>query len=160
MKTVAIAESCTGGLLSAECVNISGSSKWFKNSIVTYNAEMKIKFLDVNPELAEKTNCVDAEIANQMAIGVTKLFNSEIGVGITGYAEEYKDKDKVFKQIAYYSIYDKKTNKYYQYIIKPDFLGQTRNSFRSLIAKTIFNKLYKKIFFKRKRARTTKLFKF
>lgn len=142
MKTVAISESCTGGLVSAECVNISGASNWFKSGIVTYNAEMKIKFLDVNPELAEKTNCVDPEIANQMAIGVTKLFNSEIGVGVTGYAEEWKDKDKIFKQIAYYSIYDKKTNKYYQDIITPDFPGQHRNSFRSFIAKTIFNKLY------------------
>ena len=84
--TIACAESCTGGLLTSRFTDVPGSSDYIKGSIVSYTNEIKINILKVKAETIEKFEVVSTEVALEMAEGVRKLMNSDIGVGITGVA--------------------------------------------------------------------------
>jgi len=85
-KTLAIAESCTAGLLSATLTDIPGSSKYFKGSIVAYSNDIKNKLLNINNEQLEKYGAVSKEIAEEMSNNIRKIFNSDYGISITGIA--------------------------------------------------------------------------
>lgn len=85
-KTVSFAESCTGGLVSANFVNLSGVSKVFKGSIVAYSNEVKQKLLNVNPKTLEKFGAVSKECVEEMAKGVSKLLDTDYSVAISGIA--------------------------------------------------------------------------
>ncbi len=85
-KTLAVAESCSGGLLSHRITNIPGSSDYFLLGAVTYSNEAKVKVLGVNPQDLEEHGAVSQEVAAQMAEGVKKLAGSHFGIGITGIA--------------------------------------------------------------------------
>lgn len=84
--TIATAESCTGGMLSSRITDVSGSSLYFMGGMLTYSYESKVKFLDVNEEALKKYGAVSEEIAMQMAEGVRKHFNTDIGISTTGIA--------------------------------------------------------------------------
>ena len=84
---LAVAESITCGNLQARIGKISGASEFFLGGITAYSIDQKVQHLGVNRVLAEKVNCVSAEVAEQMAIGVCKLFGSDVGCATTGYAE-------------------------------------------------------------------------
>jgi PncC family amidohydrolase len=85
-KTLAIAESCTGGLISNLITNVSGSSKYFKGSVVAYSNDVKINILGVPEGLIKKHGAVSAQIAREMAIGVKELLDSSLALSITGVA--------------------------------------------------------------------------
>jgi len=85
-KTLAIAESCTGGFLSNRLTDIAGISSNLLLSIVAYSNKAKIEMLDVDPVLLEKYGAVSTQIAKSMAKNVRMLANSDIGVSITGIA--------------------------------------------------------------------------
>lgn len=85
-KSISLAESCTGGLLSKRLTDIPGSSKYLKFGIVSYSNESKIKLLNVKKEALKKYGAVSKETAYEMAKGVQKLGNTDIGVSITGIA--------------------------------------------------------------------------
>lgn len=80
------AESCTGGLLSALFTEISGSSKFFDRSFVTYSNQSKVQVLNVNPETLNNHGAVSKETAEEMVVGVKKNSNADIVVAITGIA--------------------------------------------------------------------------
>ncbi len=84
--TIACAESCTGGLLTSRLTDIVGSSAYVKGSVVSYAEEVKIKLLGVDRMTIEKRGVVSVETAIEMAGGVRRLLETDIGVGITGYA--------------------------------------------------------------------------
>ena len=84
--SVSFAESCTGGELSSQYVSKSGSSVYFKGSVVCYSNESKIKLLDVDPEVISKFGAVSSKCASQMAEGIRKKLSSDIGISITGIA--------------------------------------------------------------------------
>ena len=84
--TISFAESCTGGLLAACIVSVPDASKVFNQSFVTYTEEAKIKYAHVNPKTIEEHTVVSEEVALEMAKGVKKESNSNVGIGITGYA--------------------------------------------------------------------------
>ena len=84
--TISMAESCTGGLLAACIVSVPDASKVFNQSFVTYTEEAKMKYAHVKKETIEKYGVVSEEVAYEMAIGVKKESNSNVGIGITGYA--------------------------------------------------------------------------
>ena len=84
--TISMAESCTGGLLAACIVSVADASKVFNQSFVTYTEEAKMKYAHVNKETIEKYSVVSEEVALEMAKGVQKESNSNVGIGITGYA--------------------------------------------------------------------------
>lgn len=84
--TLAIAESCTGGLASHLITNISGSSSYFKGGIIAYSNEVKINMLGVRDMTLEKFGAVSKKTAEEMAIGVKKAIKADVGLSITGIA--------------------------------------------------------------------------
>lgn len=84
--TISIAESCTGGLISNKLTDIPGSSKYFKMGIVAYSNEAKIKLLGVKPKIIQDFGAVSSNTAIDMALGIKKFSNSDIGIGVTGIA--------------------------------------------------------------------------
>lgn len=85
-QTLAIAESCTGGLLSSRMTDISGSSAYFLGGVVSYTGAAKIALLGVDSAVIAARGEVSEEVARQMAGGARERFGSTYGVGITGIA--------------------------------------------------------------------------
>jgi len=84
---IAIGESCSGGFISHMITNISGASKVFERSIVSYGNQAKIDILKVNPKDIENYGAVSEEVARQMAYNVRIMSKPcDIGIGITGIA--------------------------------------------------------------------------
>ncbi len=84
--TVAVAESCTGGLTSNLLTQIPGSSKYFILGIIAYHNSAKIKILKIPASLIIKKGAVSQEIAVRMAKSVRILAKTDFGIGITGIA--------------------------------------------------------------------------
>lgn len=85
-STCAVAESCTGGLLSHTLTNIPGSSTFFYLGIIAYDNAAKIKVLGVSPELIKKHGAVSAPVTLKMAEGVRRLLKTDYGIGVSGIA--------------------------------------------------------------------------
>lgn len=85
-KTVSIAESCTGGLVSERLTEVSGSSAYFIETAVTYANEAKIRTLKIAPELIENFGAVSKEVAEAMAKGMREKAGTDYAVSITGIA--------------------------------------------------------------------------
>jgi nicotinamide-nucleotide amidase len=85
-QTLAVAESCTGGLLGKTITDISGSSAYFKGGVISYANEIKIDLLNVPPIAIEAHGAVSSETAKFMAEGVRERCRADIGVAITGVA--------------------------------------------------------------------------
>ena len=83
---VAIAESCTGGLLSSKLTSLSGSSKYFKMGLITYSNNAKINILNVKKKLIDRYGAVSQECCRSMVENLSKLSKSKINVSITGVA--------------------------------------------------------------------------
>lgn len=85
-KTLAVAESCTGGKLSALITSVPGVSKSYMGGIVSYSNEVKQSLLGVSRETLTKTGAVSSETALQMADGVRRVCGADIGLSVTGIA--------------------------------------------------------------------------
>ena len=84
--SLAVAESCTGGLIAHRVTNVPGSSRYFVLGVVAYSNEPKVRLLGVDPRLIEQHGAVSREVAIAMARGVSNVAGSDIGVGVTGIA--------------------------------------------------------------------------
>lgn len=84
--TIATAESCTGGMVAARLTSVSGASGAFKYGAVTYSNEAKHTAIGVSTETLDEHGAISAETAMEMAKGVRKLLNADIGVSVTGNA--------------------------------------------------------------------------
>ncbi len=85
-QTLAIAESCTGGLLTHRLTNIPGSSEYLIAAVIAYAYEAKVAALGVTWEVLNKFGAVSEETARAMARGARDRFSSTIGLAITGIA--------------------------------------------------------------------------
>lgn len=85
-KTLACAESCTGGLISKMITDVAGASEVFLGSAITYANEAKIKMLGVSPDTIKEHGAVSKEVAYEMARGVRALLGSDYGISVTGIA--------------------------------------------------------------------------
>jgi len=83
---IAVAESCTGGILGEMITRIPGSSNYFQGGVISYNAKVKEDLLKVPPEIIKKYGEVSNQTAILMAKGVRKCCHSDIGISITGIA--------------------------------------------------------------------------
>ena len=84
--TVALAESCTGGLIAATITSVAGSSGYFLGGVVSYSNEAKEAFLDVPSATLDAHGAVSAQVAKAMASGARARFAADLAVGVTGIA--------------------------------------------------------------------------
>jgi nicotinamide-nucleotide amidase len=85
-RSVAVAESCTGGLMAARLTDRPGSSGYFRGGLVVYSNEAKVALAGVDPELIDRFGAVSVEVAEALADGARRRLDAEIGIGITGIA--------------------------------------------------------------------------
>jgi len=84
--TIAVAESCTGGLIADKITNVSGSSDYFERGVVTYSNRSKVELLGVSEELIKTHGAVSREVAEAMAGGIRRVARTDIGLSTTGIA--------------------------------------------------------------------------
>jgi len=84
--TLAVAESCTGGLLAERITSVSGSSRYFIGGAVVYSNQLKTAFADVPADLIEKHGAVSGEVAGALAEGIRRRTGATLGLGVTGVA--------------------------------------------------------------------------
>ena len=102
--TIAVAESCTGGLLGAALTAVPGSSAYVRGGVIAYADDVKAEHLGVGRHLLATHGAVSPEVAGAMASGVRVRFQASLGVGITGVAgpdaSERKPAGLVFIAVA------------------------------------------------------------
>ncbi len=84
--TLAVAESCTGGLVSHRITDVPGSSVYYQGSVTAYSNEIKERVLCVQPGTLEQHGAVSAQTVREMARGVRDLFRADVGLAVTGIA--------------------------------------------------------------------------
>ena len=92
--TLAVAESCSGGLIGDMLTDVPGISKNFLEGAITYSNEAKIKRLGVKPETIESHGAVSRETAREMAVGITETTGADIGLAVTGIAGPVEEQSK------------------------------------------------------------------
>ena len=85
-KSISTAESCTGGKIAAALTSVSGASKYFKGSVISYATETKINVLGISEKLIEEHSVVSAEVAKQMAISIKNIMKTDYAIATTGNA--------------------------------------------------------------------------
>ncbi|MDO9422990.1 MAG: nicotinamide-nucleotide amidohydrolase family protein [Methylobacter sp.] len=85
-KTIATAESCTGGWIAQAITDVPGSSAWFDRGFVTYSNAAKVQMLGISVQILEDSGAVSAEAATEMAAGALTHSNADIAVAVTGIA--------------------------------------------------------------------------
>lgn len=85
-KTIAVGESCTGGMLGAAITGLSGASGFFRGGVVAYDNDVKMAVLKVRRQTLDAVGAVSEAVAQQMAIGAREICAADYGIGITGIA--------------------------------------------------------------------------
>lgn len=101
-QTVAVAESVTSGHIQSALSTAADATRFYQGGITTYNLGQKCRHLHVEPIHASICNCVSERVAHEMALGVCKLFISDWGISITGYASKVPESNN--ELFAYYAI--------------------------------------------------------
>lgn len=81
---LAVAESCTGGLISSRITNVPGSSQFFERGVITYSNASKVELLHVQEDAIQKYGAVSLEVCRQMAEGIKAISGIDIGISVTG----------------------------------------------------------------------------
>lgn len=124
-RTVAVAESCTGGLLAGLITAVSGASAVFDTGVVAYGKHTKQKVLGVSAETLRETGTVSRQTAAEMASGVRRLAGADIGIGITGVAGPDSVEGKPVGR-----VYIALTDGHHIRVNKLDIREKTRNEVR------------------------------
>jgi nicotinamide-nucleotide amidase len=85
-RTLAVAESCTGGLLAARLTDRPGASAYFAGGLVVYSNMAKVELAGVDPDLIDRVGAVSTEVAEALADGACERFGADVGIGVTGIA--------------------------------------------------------------------------
>ena len=108
--TLAVAESCTGGLLSKRITDVPGCSVYYLGGVCSYANEVKTRLLGVRKETLDTVGAVSPEVAEQMAAGVAQALGADVGVGITGVAGPGGGTDDKPVGLVYISVWHKGRN--------------------------------------------------
>jgi nicotinamide-nucleotide amidase len=84
--SIAVAESCTAGLIASKLTTIPGSSSYFNGGVVAYHNKIKTKILGVRQSIIDEKTEVSVEVVNQMAKSVLEKFDANFAIATTGYA--------------------------------------------------------------------------
>ena len=84
--SIAVAESCTAGLIASKLTTLPGSSSFFKGGVVAYQNEIKTKILGVSQSIIDEKTEVSAEVVKQMAKSILEKFDTNFAIATTGYA--------------------------------------------------------------------------
>lgn len=100
-RTLAVAESVTGGRVAERLVAIPGASRWFRGGLLTYSSELKVELADVDPALLDARGPIDADVAAAMAQGAARRCHADVGLAVVGVAgPEPQGGEKVGTAIA------------------------------------------------------------
>lgn len=105
-KTLALAESCTGGWVSKLITDVSGASAVYQGGVCSYSNQVKMAILGVKEETLLSLGAVSEQVAIQMAEGVKKALKSDVGIGITGIAGPLSDNTAKPVGLIYVAIAD------------------------------------------------------
>ncbi|MCI9975545.1 competence/damage-inducible protein A [Clostridioides difficile] len=134
--TIAVAESCTGGLVSSSLINYSGISSVFLEGCVTYSNEAKMKRLGVKRETLEEFGAVSEQTAIEMAEGVAKELGANIGISTTGVAGPGGGTEEKPVGLVYTAIYiNGKT------VVKKNIFNGDRRKIRLRATRDLLNEL-------------------
>lgn len=139
-KTLALAESCTGGLLAHTLTNLPGASQFLYLGIIAYDNSAKVKLLGVSPSLIKKHGAVSPEVAQQMANNVRKLLKTDLGIAITGIAGPTGGTTVKPVGLVYIALADKDNAAAHEYRFKG-----SRLSIKNQSVKTALTQLIKKL---------------
>ncbi|MGA7859643.1 MAG: competence/damage-inducible protein A [Terracidiphilus sp.] len=104
--TLAVAESCTGGMVAERITGVPGSSRSFLGGAVVYSDPLKTSFANVPPELIAKHGAVSAEVASALAEGIRKRTGATLGLGVTGIAGPTGGTDEKPVGLVYFAVSD------------------------------------------------------
>lgn len=138
-KTISVAESCTGGLISSVLTDISGSSAFVKANFVTYANEAKSKYLKVNRETLVNFGAVSEQTAFEMAKGLIDETQTDYAIVTTGIAGPTGGTEQKPVGLIYIGIASKNTIKVYRYKAKPNV---PRKIIKYIFAKQALKYLY------------------
>lgn len=133
-KTLAVAESCTGGYISHMITNISGASTVFDRGVVCYSNHSKIHLLNVDAKSIEKYGAVSELVAKQLAFNIRTLSNTDIGIGITGIAGPMGGTKEKPVGLVFIGISTIETTEVHKYEFKAD-----RITFKKLVLEKILD---------------------
>lgn len=133
-KTLALAESCTGGLVSKIITDVSGASAVYEGGVCSYSNNVKMKILGVKEETLCKFGAVSEQTAREMSEGVRKALGTDIGVGITGIAGPHSDNTQKPVGLIYISVSDE--NKTICRELRNNFTDDVRTQNRLSAAET------------------------
>ena len=126
--TLAIAESSTGGLISHLITNVPGSSSYFKGTVVAYDNEVKVKILGVRRETLKKYKSVSYETGEEMAEGVRKALDADLGLSETGIAGPGSGSSAKGVGLFYIGLSSKQGNCVKEYIFRGDRLENKKSA--------------------------------
>jgi nicotinamide-nucleotide amidase len=101
-QSIAVAESVTSGHMQVALSAATDAAKFYQGGITAYNIGQKSRHLHVDPIQASACNCVSEQVANEMALEVCRLFTSDWGLAVTGYASKVPESNN--ELFAYYAI--------------------------------------------------------
>ncbi|WP_117885118.1 competence/damage-inducible protein A [Aureibaculum luteum] len=103
-KTIATAESCTGGNIATMITSVAGASEYFVGSVVSYNERIKREVLGVSEKTIEEHSVVSAAVVEEMARGIQKLYKTDCAIAVTGNAGPTKDNTDKSVGVVFISI--------------------------------------------------------
>ena len=116
---LAVAESCTGGMIAERITSVPGSSRYFLGGAVVYSNDLKTLFADIPPLMIEAHGAVSREVALALAENIRELCNADIGVGVTGVAGPGGGTEEKPVGLVYVAV----TNGHKQEVVQRRFFG-------------------------------------
>lgn len=128
-KTVATAESCTGGLIAQRLTELAGSSEYFLEGIVSYSNEAKMHSLNVPKEMLDQFGAVSSQVAEAMAVGARERAETDFAISVTGVAGPGGGSEEKPVGLVYFGIADENGVEHRKYIFPGDrYLIRWRSS--------------------------------
>ena len=138
--TLAVAESCTGGMIAERLTSVSGSSRSFLGGAVVYSNELKIEFADVPADVLTRYGAVSEQTAKALAEGIRSRCRTTLGVGVTGIAGPTGGTEEKPVGLVYLAVSDGKTTD----VLEKRFTGD-RGRIRSYAAQTALDMVRRRL---------------